>query len=189
LLSAGNPIIAVDTDGNSSYPAGEEPQNAIDNTAHKYLNFGKLNSGFIVSPPSSSSIVQSLQITTANDFEGRDPTDWEIYGTNNPITSTDNSNGSAENWTLIASGSVTLPGARNTSGPKISFTNSTAYSSYRVLFTGLKDAAGVDSMQIGEIQLFGDLGIPPTAPSLSVESARSRVLIMTWPAEKVRLSI
>ncbi len=183
LLSAGNPIIAIDTDGDSAYPDGEEPQNAIDNSTSKYLNFGKVNSGFIVTPPSSGSTVTGFQITTANDFEGRDPTSWEIYGTDDPITSTDNSTGTAENWTLIASGSISLPSARNAVGPNVTFSNSSTFSSYRVLFTGLKDAGGVDSMQIGEFQLFGDLSMPSTAASLSVESAAGDTLLLIEGSE------
>jgi hypothetical protein len=64
---------------------------------NKYLNFGEINSGFIVTPSNGPSIVHSFQITTANDAVERDPTSWRLYGTDDPITSTDNSTGSQEN--------------------------------------------------------------------------------------------
>ena len=66
LLQPIDPILAVDLDGDSSYPDAESPHNAIDRTGAKYLNFGKTNSGFIVSPSAGSSVVRSFQITTAN---------------------------------------------------------------------------------------------------------------------------
>jgi hypothetical protein len=75
ILAPGNPIIAFDSDfstGNSSYPGGEGPINAINGTTAKYLNFGNTRSGFIVIP-SAPSTVQSFQLTTANDAPERDP--------------------------------------------------------------------------------------------------------------------
>ncbi len=177
LLSSGNPIIAIDTDGNSGYPVGETPANAIDGSLDKYLNFGKINSGFIVTPPNSSAIVKSFVITTANDAEDRDPTTWQLFGTNDPITSTDNSTGGAENWTFIDAGGVSLPSARDTLGPSVAVGNSTAYSSYRMIFTGVKDSGAANSMQIGEIQFFGESGVPLAAPSLRVESGSGDLLL------------
>lgn len=172
-------IIAIDRDAfNSSYPSNESPSNAIDGTLNKYLNFGELNSGFIVTPTVGSSIVKSFQITTANDAEERDPATWELYGTNDTIQSTDNSTGSAENWTLIDFGAVTLPGARNAVGPNVEVTNSTGYTSYRMVFTGVKNAAAANSMQIAEIQFFGEFGGgTPSTSALWVESAAGTPLL------------
>jgi hypothetical protein len=83
LLSPTDFIIAVDANfgaPNSSYPGGEFPAYAIDGTAgNKYLNFGGAGSGFIVTP-SAASIVQSFQITTANDASGRNPSSWALWG-------------------------------------------------------------------------------------------------------------
>lgn len=172
-------IIAIDRDAfNSSYPSNESPSNAIDGTLNKYLNFGELNSGFIVTPTVGSSIVKSFQISTANDAEERDPTAWELYGTNDTIQSSDNSTGSAENWTLIDFGGVSLPGARNAPGPNVEVTNSTAYTSYRMVFTGVKNAAAANSMQIAEIQFFGDFGGGSSSTSeLWIESAAGMPLL------------
>ena len=57
---------------NGRYPTNEDPTNAIDGTADKYLNFGKEGAGFIVTPFAPIA-VESFQITTANDAPGRDP--------------------------------------------------------------------------------------------------------------------
>jgi glucose/arabinose dehydrogenase len=177
ILSPGDPIIAVDTGGASNYPGNESPANAIDGTLAKYLNFGEINSGFIVTPSNTASIVKSFQITTANDAEERDPTAWQLFGTNDPVASTDNSTGSAENWTLIDSGTIVLPGARNTLGPVVTVDNNTAYSSYRMLFTGVKNAGAANSMQIAEIQFFGAPEQSATPPSLRLEGAAGEPLL------------
>lgn len=138
---------------NSSYPANEAPSDGIDGTPFtKYLNFGEENSGIIVTPSSGSSIVRSIRLTTANDAEERDPSSYEIYGTNESIQSLDNSTGLAENWTLISSGSVSMPSTRFANAPVLSFANSTAYSSYKLMFPTVKNAGAANSMQVGEIQ-------------------------------------
>src|SRR5215213_8848949 len=71
VLSPNDFIIAIDSDpaaSQSAYPGGETPGMAIDGDATtKYLNFGKLETGFIVTPAIGSTTVHSLQFTTAND--------------------------------------------------------------------------------------------------------------------------
>ncbi len=141
----------------SKYPANEAPLNALDgDTSTKYLNFGKENSGFIVTPVSGRRAVRGFQISTANDFEGRDPATWELYGTDETIVSTDNSTGMGENWTLVDSGAVALPPDRFTAGPVVPVNNDTRYSSYRMVIKTVKDTAGVgvDSTQYSEVQFF-----------------------------------
>jgi len=143
LLSPGDAIIAVDADGlvtrsSSSYPGGEPPAKALDgDSGTKYLNFAGPSTGFVVTPAGATT-VKSFTLTTANDAEGRDPTTWKLWGTNDPITSVDNSTGLAESWALIGEGTVSLPAARFTLGPVVSVSNSTLYSSYRMLFPTLK---------------------------------------------------
>lgn len=158
LLSPNDFIISIDTDpfgSFSAYPEQESPAQAGDGIVEtKYLNFGKTNTGFIVEPFVGSTTIQSMLLTTANDFPERDPASWKIFGTNDPITSVDNGTGDAENWSLIAEGDVMLPEARDTAHTPISFSNSTAYSAYRVLFPTVKDAPNANSMQIAEVGLF-----------------------------------
>jgi hypothetical protein len=175
LLSPGDTITAVDTDGlrsSSSYPGGEPPQKALDgDSGTKYLNFAGPLTGFIVTP-AAAAMVQSFTLTTANDAEGRDPTSWKLWGTNDPITSVDNSTGLAENWTLIDEGTVGLPSDRFTVGPVVSVNNDTEYSSYRMLFPTLK---GDPLMQIADVAYYDWIGLPALSasdPILAIHAAQ-----------------
>lgn len=156
LLKPGDPVVGIDRDSSgSNYPGAESPAMAFDGLANtKYLNFAKENSGLIVTPAAGPTIVQSLALTTANDWAQRDPASYQIFGTNVPIVSTDNSNGDLEAWTLISEGPLSLPDDRFTAATPISFSNSTPYASYRIVFPTLKDAAATNSMQIAEVGLY-----------------------------------
>lgn len=159
LLAPGDAILAIDADGmvsNSSYPAAESPSKALDGLSNtKYLNFGRENSGFIVtSAAAGATILQSFTLTTANDWAQRDPLSWALWGTNDAIVSTDNSIGAAESWTLIGEGTVALPDARFTVGPVVSVANSTAYTSYKMMYPTLKDAGATNSMQVADVSFF-----------------------------------
>ncbi|WP_428303711.1 PEP-CTERM sorting domain-containing protein [Lacipirellula sp.] len=162
FLSASDFIIGIDRDAaasHSSYPLGELPSFAHDNVnTTKYLNFGINKTGIIITPFGGATTAQSIQLTTANDAEERDPLNWQLYGTNDTITSTDNSAGTNENWTLIDQQNALLPAARNTTAPVQAFTttNTTAYKSYRVVFPTVKNTDNANSMQIGEVRLFSD---------------------------------
>lgn len=155
ILSPGDAIYAVDLDGlvsNSSYPGGEAPANLLDgNSGTKYLNFAGANSGFIVTPNFGTSLVQSFQLTTANDAEGRDPVGWELYGTNDAITSVDNSTGLSENWTLIDSGTMALPSDRFAPGPVVPVAGGALYESYRMIYPELK---GDPLMQVADVGFY-----------------------------------
>lgn len=178
VTNPGDFIIAIDVDSSSGYPGNENPPNAIDNTLAKYLNTGGPNSGFIVTPSNNpvGYAVDSFTITTANDAQGRDPSSYALYGTNATILSTDNSSGSGEPWTLISSGVLSLPAARNTIGPTISFANLLHYSSFRMVFPTL---SGDPLMQIGEIQ-FGATEIPVAPePSSLLLAAAGAALVMS----------
>lgn len=141
----------------SRYPAGESAARAIDGVAStKYLNYGRENSGFIVTPSVGPSVATSFTITTANDFEGRDPSSYELYGSNDPIQSQDNSTGQGEAWTLISSGNLDLPVERNVAGSPVTFANTTSYRAYKILFRdNRQDGEFIDSIQIGDIQFDG----------------------------------
>ena len=147
----------------SAYPCLEGPVDGIDQLSFtKYLNFGRENSGFIVTPSVGPSVVRSFQFTTANDSPSRDPSGWELYGTNDPIVSADNGTGDAENWTLVDSGSVALPEERESLGSIVPVNNNISYSSYRMVITEIKDplAGDADSMQFADVQFFDDFSGP-----------------------------
>jgi hypothetical protein len=179
LLSTADTAIPIDEDAvavgamlNGRYPAAEDPNNILDGMAStKYLNFGGLGSGFIVTPALQLA-VESFQITTANDAMARDPASWQLFGRNGALTTVDsgptpaiNPNGLAETWTMIDSGTVALPTTRLTAGPVVNVNNvgAVAYDHYKVLFPTLRGPA-TDIMQIADFQFFlDDAGTPAQA--------------------------
>lgn len=164
LLAPGDFILGIDLEGDGSqggWPGGESPGNAIDGVisgSSKYLNFGKENSGLIVTPAFGSSTVQSLVFTTGGDAEPRDPASYELYGTNDAVVSQNDWTGLGESWTLISSGALSLPADRLATGAPVDFVNANAYTAYKLLFPTVKNAGGANSMQITEIQLYTGAG-------------------------------
>lgn len=180
LLSPADFIIPIDEDfagttAASSYPAGEEPLRCIDGDVNtKYLNFGEGGSGFIVTPAAALA-VQSLQITTANDSENRDPTSFILSGTNDVIDTPENSQGGTETWTEIATGALMPSINRFEAAPVVSFINTDAYTSYRLVFPTVRDAGGANSMQVAEVQFYteadggGSAVLAPANPIVAID--------------------
>ncbi len=155
LTIPGNKAIAVHQGWSSKYPGGEAPQKVIDgDSSTKYLNFGGTNTGLIVVPQKGPTTIKAFEIVTANDAPERDPLEWILYGTNNAIKSVDNSDGSAENWTLISSGEISLPDGRNIPGDKVFIDNDNPFIAYKMIFNSIKNAEA-NIMQISEIQYYG----------------------------------
>ena len=154
----------------SSFPGAESPASGIDQVINemgqastKYLNFGEERSGIIVTNSEGPVQVNYMRLTTANDAVERDPTSYELYGTNDPITSEQNSNSNGtEVWTLISSGSLSLSDDRYTPSDFIAVNSPTAYSSYRMVFPTIKDPAVANSMQIADIQFYTTIPEPTT---------------------------
>jgi len=131
-------------------PNGEGAANAFDgNVNTKYLNFDKKNAGVTVKL-SQGRVVQKFTITTANDFSGRDPTSYKLYGSNDGV-----------NWTLIKQDSISLSENRFWTSPEIAVANTNAYVYYFILFPTTKSGDGCglncDSMQIAEVTYYYDL--------------------------------
>jgi hypothetical protein len=170
ILANLDPALAVtDNFGSASnYPGMEGPAQAIDgDPGTKYLNFAGKNSGFIVNRADGSpTIVENFQMTTGNDAPGRDPAAWALYGTDEPVTSPDNSLGDQENWTLVDEGMVMLPDDRGALGPLVGVNNATAYGAYRMVITDLKDTND-PIMQVAEVT-FGGTVIPEPSSLLSL---------------------
>jgi hypothetical protein len=158
-------------------PIGEEVTHAIDNDTAKFLNFGGGTTpfsgvaGLVVTPASGQSRVTAMRIYTANDVPARDPAAYTLEG----------SNDGGNTYTLIASGSLALPDGRNNPGSatdplsqymqQVSFVNSSAYSTYRLVFTAVKNASLANSCQIGEVELLGNnvnlnIGVDPSFQSI-----------------------
>ena len=139
-------------------PPGEGAANAFDgNPNTKYLNFDKANAGVTVKL-SQGRVVKKFTITTANDFSGRDPTSYKLYGSNDGV-----------NWTLVKQDTLSLSESRYWTSPEIQTGNTTAYVYYFILFPTTKAGQGCglncDSMQIGEVTYYYDLndGVTSTA--------------------------
>src|SRR5439155_13668085 len=97
-------------------PAAEQVWHIGDkNVNTKYLNFDKLNTGFIVTPVAGKSVALGLRLATANDAPERDPMTFTLEGANTPTGP----------WTLVASdvtGLSGLSGNRLTFAPDVIFT-------------------------------------------------------------------
>ena len=156
ILGVNDFILAVHLPTSQSrYPVIESPTNALDGiTTTKYLNLGKENAGFIVTPAAGATVLKAFRFFTANDLPNRDPAAWAIYGTTEPIQSADNSTGTAENWTLIDQGITELPVARQAAGPLTLVANNGAYTSYRMVTPALRNGPAVNSVQYSEIQFY-----------------------------------
>lgn len=151
-------IRAIPTTNNS--PGGEGPNNAFDNNPNtKYLNFDKKNAGVTVQL-NTGKVVTGFTVTTANDFSGRDPTSYKLYGSNDGST-----------WTLIKQDSLALSDNRFTTSSTISVANTTAYAYYFMLFPTTKagEGCGLDcnSMQIAEITYYYDANSTTTSTASS----------------------
>ena len=167
ITQPGDPILAVPAA--SSNEPGEGVAHAIDGNTQKYLNFGIVNTGFLVTPAGGTSVVTSLTVFTGNDAPERDPTSYTLYGSNDAGTT----------LVPISSGPLALPAGRNGGGQTIpgyglgngvgtpffgqtvSFPNSSAFASYELLFPTV--SGSTCCMQIGEAQLGGVFGTPEPA--------------------------
>ena len=169
ILGAADSIIAFDTDGSaasSNFPGGEAPSFAIDgNSGTKYLNFGGVDTGFIVTPSGGASIISGFTMTTGNDGPARDPNAYVLYGTNDAITSAENSDGNAENWVQIQSGTLNPPPGRGVAYGSEAVTGSTAFTSYRFDVVG---NGGDNLMQFAEIQFDGTFIPEPSSAMLAM---------------------
>lgn len=137
-------------------PYLETPVQAIDNDIPtKFLHFkGDTGpTGIRVTPSVGATIVTRLTLTTANDVARRDPTSFELYGSNDGIDGP---------YTLIASGPIVDFGNPGVEWPRqtknatpIVFKNAVAYTSYQLLFPTIRTPATAKAMQIAEIELIG----------------------------------
>lgn len=151
----------------TNWLANEGPDQAIDDRLDtKYLLFRNTGAGLIVSPQAGPARVNRLRFWTANDFAERDPLTYQIYGFGTAVTARSGTLNVATNGTLLGSGTLTLPATRNAGPHTVTFTNSTPYASYLVVFPTVKNSPSTTMMQIAEVQ-FGYNGVPAFALSAS----------------------
>ena len=146
------------------FPAGEAVTFLLDGKMNtKYLNFGTggggavssltkgVGTGFFITPTLGSSIATGFKLSTANDAPERDPLSIILEGSN--ATGADLKLGA--NWATIFTGDTGLTSilTRQAAGPQIDFTNTTAYSSYRLIVNSQRGSA--NSVQFSEFALYG----------------------------------
>lgn len=157
----------------NNWPGAEGPENAINGIGQKYLNFQKEGSAFLVTPDSPS-VASALRFWAANDAVERDPAGYEIWGTNSAIDASEGFLDIAD-FTAISTGDILLPDSRNDGGDAaldeansftVGFDNADAYSSYLVVFPSLKDSGAANSMQIADVQAYGQVVPEPATGTL-----------------------
>jgi hypothetical protein len=130
-------------------PNGEGAANAFDgNPNTKYLNFDKKNAGVTIKL-NQGRVVSGFKLTTANDFQGRDPTSYKLYASNDGKT-----------WDLLGEGALSLSDTRFAVSDMIAVANTQPYFYYFIYFPTTKagETCGLncDSMQIAEITYYYD---------------------------------
>ncbi len=141
LGGSGVTVVGIDDNENRS-PANEAPKNATDNNVNtKYLNFGKENSGLVISLGGSPVVVAGLSLTSANDYPERDPASYLLEG------STD-----GKNFERI-DGRPVPTFADRLATRTFAFENAKAYTRYRITFPSIRDGKVAVAMQIAEVQL------------------------------------
>jgi len=149
-------VQGVPNDGD--WPGAEYPALAVDdNVSTKFLHFKgeEQPTGFQIEPMAGATLVTGVAFTTANDAVERDPTTFELYGSNESLDGP---------FELIATGDI-ADFAGEAAWPRftrtktrIDFENETMYKFYQVLFPTVRDAASANSMQIAEVELLSGLG-------------------------------
>ena len=152
--------VTVDlTNNGGSYEVSHTPVNnnesgaqLFDNTSStKYCTFINSSDAVTMTYNSTQSArLTSYTITSANDFDGRDPKNWRLEGSNN-----------GSSWTTIDTQSNQAFGSRFLK-KTYNVTTSQEFSHYRLVVTARKDA-NATVFQIAEIELFGLVAQIPMA--------------------------
>jgi hypothetical protein len=177
VTAPGDIVKGVPDDGD--WPGNESPPNAIDNNVNtKYLHFkgGSIATGIQITPLEGQSIVNGLTFTTANDDYGRDPTSFELSGSNEGIDGP---------YEIIAAGDIVdfageelWPRFTKNATP-ITFANDKVYAHYQLLFPNVSRPNNDGLMQIAEVELLGLLAIQPRTLTTSSTGGGS----VTLPGE------
>jgi hypothetical protein len=155
--------------GPPSWPVGEEPPRALDNTpSTKWLAFSATGAPYRFQfSGDRQHAVNTYTITSANDAPNRDPYAWTLSGSNDGVNFTQIDSRTAQTFTDRHQTRL------------YEFTNTTAYEYYRFDFktkfgvTGLEvDRPNANAIQMAEIELFarGPVDFTPHI-NLNVQSA------------------
>jgi hypothetical protein len=135
--------------GAKSSNANEDKTKAFDNDPNtKWLDFSGQSWIQFQFRGSSKYAVSKYTITSANDVEERDPSDWKLYGTNatNPVFPGD--------YTEVNSQSHVNFTSRNEKKEFTVSNTTTAYSTYRLEITANRGNGTPAIIQLAEIELF-----------------------------------
>jgi len=116
-------------------------KSVFDNDKNTYVNVGT-NNAFEVTPARGSTVVTGLTLTSSYRYDRSDPASYKLEG--KPP------NGS---YVLIAEGDVQFPEARRTSTFTTQFSNTAAYTSYRLTFPKANPAG--QYAEVAEVELIG----------------------------------
>jgi hypothetical protein len=119
-------------------------------------------------------VFNRLQLFTADDAPERDPASYILYGSASALGGSAGANIPISGLTKIAEGTVTLRDARKAGPTMIQFANSSAYTSYVVVFPTVRNPATSTLTQISEVQLAQGID-PPFA--VAMEHARGGQLV------------
>lgn len=124
-------------------PSNERIENAFDNNPNtKYLNFDKTHAGFIIHFKKDITIL-AIQITTANDYIGRDPTSISIDGSND-----------GEQWDSVTTTMIiNLPDARKSKSQLFEIENTKSYPIYRFTFPTVKNMSRLCGLECDSVQI------------------------------------
>jgi len=180
ILSPGDPIAGGQLNGGTfnlgaegccgspvnQWPGGEPPGDLINGSigggGEKYLNFGKTNTGIVVTPSAGAglpSVVTSMELWVADDANERDPASYQLFGSNAAINL--GADIALSDFALISEGGLALPLDRDNTNDATGFSqvvsidNSDAYSSYMLVFPTIRNEGATNSMQLSEIQFEG----------------------------------
>ncbi len=179
VTQPGDPTTGFGDQSNGRY-SGNDATFAFDNTFTEYENGGSgLNAaagfapfggpvGLTNTPAVGSTIVTGIRFYPGQDSPDNDPSGYTLEGSNDGST-----------FTIIASGPLNLPVARNTIdlavdptqawAQEILFSNTKGYTSYRVTFPTVANPGnnGASYLEIGEIELLGVPGVGVAQPVIS----------------------
>jgi Cadherin-like domain/Cadherin-like beta sandwich domain len=144
----------------NNWPAAESPDKATDgNVDTKFLIFQSNNAGLVLRPANATIAYNRLSLTTANDGPERDPASFRLYGlATAPATTSGNQIQGGR--TVIASGTLNLPGARKAGPTVVQFDNTTAYAAYLLIFDSVKNSTITNLTQIAEVKLSQGVTVP-----------------------------
>jgi hypothetical protein len=153
--------------------------------------------GVVITPSVGSTLISGLRLYPGGEGTAQDPADVKLEGSNN---------GGTSYITLIPTTALAIPDDRNpvstpavdpltTAVQEIRFSNTQAFTSYRLTFNNTKDNASASALSIGELELLG-LAVPTvtiavgTGGSLDITSSVPGTLLSntnlnggTWISE------